>query len=223
MSRPCIEEWVGKIGGEEAPLGSQDKVQVFDNAEPLVGMQWETAKPLEVDEVSGDVLTPVKKDEAKMGGPTHVGSNLGPLVMCYVEEKGWVDETQGPLSKNWKKLAREVKLKIESERKSPTNETRECVTPLQELDQNIKTLHDNSNSLQASKNDAGTAQAKWKCLSRMVSGNSSPSTVLVGSKRPMDRVLDPNELPNKKTLVSHSDKENHFVLAAAGSQPRQEP
>ena len=186
-------------------------------------MQWETAKPLKVDEVSGDVLTLVKKDDAKVGGPTHVGSNLGPLVKCYVEEKGWADETQGPLSKNWKKLAREVKTKIECERKSPIAETSEYVTPLQELDQNIKTLHDNSNSLQASENNVGTAQAKWKRLSRLESGNSSPSTVLVGSKRPMDRVSDPNELPNKKTLVSHSDKENHFILAAAGSQPRQEP
>nr|POE53953.1 hypothetical protein CFP56_53455 [Quercus suber] len=34
-----LKEWVGKIGGTEASLGSQDKVQIIDQAEPLVGMQ----------------------------------------------------------------------------------------------------------------------------------------------------------------------------------------
>nr|POF13369.1 hypothetical protein CFP56_45570 [Quercus suber] len=90
------KEWVGKIGGREASLGSQDKVQVIDHAEALIGMQWETAQPQEVDELPQGVLAPIKKAEAKMGGPTYVGSNLGSYVMCNVEEKGWVAKTQGP-------------------------------------------------------------------------------------------------------------------------------
>ena len=38
-----LKEWVGKIGGTEASLGNQDKVQIIDQAEPLVGIQWEIA------------------------------------------------------------------------------------------------------------------------------------------------------------------------------------
>jgi len=56
----------------------------------------------------------------------------------------------------------------------------------------------------------------------MVVGTFSSSVVLASSKRPMDMVSDLNELPSKKNLVSHSDKENQFVLAAAGSHPCQE-
>ena len=64
-------------------------------------------------------------------------------------------------------------------------------------------------------------QVKWKRLPRMETGTSSISVGLAGSKRPTDMVSDLNELPSKKILVSHSEKENHFVMAKAGSQPRQ--
>ena len=44
----------------------------------------------------------------------------------------------------------------------------------------------------------------------------------VGSKWPMDMVIDHSKLPSKKFLVSHNDKENYSVLAEAGFQPHQE-
>ena len=56
----------------------------------------------------------------------------------------------------------------------------------------------------------------------METGTSSISVGLAGSKRPTDMVSDLNELPSKKILVSHSEKENHFALPQAGSQPHQE-
>ena len=55
----------------------------------------------------------------------------------------------------------------------------------------------------------------------METGTPSISVGLAGSKRPTDMVSDLNELLSKKILVSHSEKENHFVMAKAGSQPRQ--
>ena len=135
-----LKEWVGKIRGTKAFLGSQDKAQIIDQARPLVGMQWETANLQEVDEVHVGALAPIKKLEAKVGGPTNMGLDLGPLAMFYVEEKGWIAETLGPSSRHWKRLAREVKSKSESEGKSPIKVRREGPTPLQELDPNIKDL-----------------------------------------------------------------------------------
>ena len=161
-------------------------------------MQWETAHLQEVDEVHMGALIPIKKLEAKMGGPTYMGLDLGPPAMCYIEEKGWIVETLGPSSKDWKRLAREVKPKFNSEGKSPIKVKREGPTPLQELDPNIKDLHDISNSIQVSENNDGTAQARWKCLRRMEVGTSSISVGLAGSKRPMDMASELNELPSKK-------------------------
>ena len=43
---------------------------------------------------------PSIKKEAKVGGPIRMGSELGPLAMSYVEEKGWIAETLGPSSKH---------------------------------------------------------------------------------------------------------------------------
>ena len=193
-----LKEWVGKIRGTKAFLGSQDKAQIIDQAEPLVGMQWETANLQEVDEVHVGALVPIKKLEAKVGGPTNVGLDLGPLAMCYVEEKGWIVETLGPSSKHWKRLAREVKSKSESEGKSQIKVRREGPTPLQELDPNIKNFHDISNSIQVFENNDGAAQAKWKRLPRMEVGTSSISAGLVGSKRPMDMASELNELLSKQ-------------------------
>ena len=85
-------------------------------------------------------LAPTIKNEAKMGGPTNVGLDLGPLAMCYVKEKGWIAEMLGPSSKHWKQLTREVKSKPESKGKNPIKVKREGPTPLQELDPNIKDL-----------------------------------------------------------------------------------
>ena len=105
-------------------------------------MQWETAHTQEIDNVQVGTLAPSIKKEAKVGGPTSMGSELelGPLAMCYVEEKGWIAETLGPSSKHWKRLAREVKVKPDSKGKSPIKAKREGPTPLQELDPNIKDL-----------------------------------------------------------------------------------
>ena len=48
--------------------------------------------------------------------------------MCYVEEKGWIAKTLGPSSRHWKRLAREVKSKSESEGKSLIKVKREGLT-----------------------------------------------------------------------------------------------
>ena len=38
----------------------------------------------------------------------------------------------------------------------------------------------------------------------------------IGSKQPMDMVIDHSELPSKKFLVSHNDKENYSILVEVG-------
>ena len=103
-------------------------------------MEWETTNLQEVDKVHVGALAPIIKLEAKVGGPTNVGSDLGPLAMCNNEEKGWIAETLSPLSRHLKRLAREVKSKPASEGKCPIKVKREGPTPLQELDLNIKDL-----------------------------------------------------------------------------------
>ena len=86
----------------------------------------------------------------------------------------------------------------------------------------VPPLHDISNAQQVPKHSDGVVQVKWKRLPRTVVGSPSISTDIVGSKRPMDMASNLSALPSKKILVSHLDKGNQFVLAAAGSQPRQE-
>nr|POE58915.1 hypothetical protein CFP56_01693 [Quercus suber] len=217
-----LKEWVGKKGEREASLGSQVKVHNIAQVETLAGRQWETTHLQEGDEVHVGALAPFKKHEVKEGGPSYVGSVLSFSSMSHVKGRGGLAETLGPSGKDWKRLARETKPKSKSEGKSPLNIKREASTPLQNLDSNIIDLHDTSNPLQVSEINDGTAQAKWKRLPRMEMGTSPIIVGLAGSKHPMDKAFDLNELPSKKILVSHSDKENHFILAMAGPQPRQE-
>ncbi|KAK7857388.1 uncharacterized protein CFP56_017742 [Quercus suber] len=68
-----LQEGVGKSGRTEASLGSQDKVMIIDQAEPLVGMQWETGHPKEAVKEQVAVLAPSIKKEAKARGPTNMG------------------------------------------------------------------------------------------------------------------------------------------------------
>ena len=86
----------------------------------------------------------------------------------------------------------------------------------------VPPFHDISNILQVSENTDGTTQVKWKRLPRTVVGSLFTKAYSVGSKRPMDKAPDLSELPSKKILVFHSNKENQFVLAEVGSQPCQE-
>lgn len=83
---------MGKIEGTEASLGSQVQVQSSDHAEPIVGMQWETAKLQKVDKVQVGALAQIIKLEAKVGGPTNLGPKLGPLAMCHDEKDGRIAE-----------------------------------------------------------------------------------------------------------------------------------
>nr|POE45529.1 hypothetical protein CFP56_59408 [Quercus suber] len=122
--------------------------------------------------------------------------------MSHVEGRGGLAETLGPSGKDWKRLAREMKPKSNSEGKSPLNIKREASTPLQNLDPNIKDLHDTSNPLQVSEINDGTAQAKWRRLPRMEMGTSPIIAGLAGSKRPMDRASDLNELPNQEQIAA---------------------
>lgn len=86
----------------------------------------------------------------------------------------------------------------------------------------VPPLHDITNVQQVPEHSDGVVQVKWKQLPRTVVGSPSISTDIVGSKRPMDMASDLSVLPRKKILLSYLDKENQFVLVAAGSQPRQE-
>ena len=65
---------------------------------------------------------------------------MGPLAMSFDENVGWVAEKMGPISKHWKRLAREIKLNAPKKNKSPTKQKRECPTPLIELDPNALEL-----------------------------------------------------------------------------------
>ncbi|XP_075654591.1 uncharacterized protein LOC142624738 [Castanea sativa] len=83
-----LEKEVGKIEGIEASLRSQVQVQSSDQAEPIVGMQWETANFQKVDKVQMGALAPIIKLEAKVGVPTNLGPELGPFAMCYDKKDG---------------------------------------------------------------------------------------------------------------------------------------
>ena len=73
-------------------------------------------------------------------GPMLECKELGPIAMCFNENKGWISETLGPTSRHWKRLAREVHNKAAQIGGDPING--KCVgpTPLQELDPNISDL-----------------------------------------------------------------------------------
>lgn len=78
-----LKEIVGKSEGIEASFGSQVRVQSTDQADSIVGMQWETVNLQKVDKVEVGALAPIIKLETKVGGP-----NLGHLAMFYDDKNG---------------------------------------------------------------------------------------------------------------------------------------
>lgn len=78
-----LKEIVGKSEGIEASFGSQVKVQSTDQADSIVGMQWETVNLQKVDKVEVGALAPIIKLETKVGSP-----NLGHLAMFYDDKNG---------------------------------------------------------------------------------------------------------------------------------------
>ena len=60
----------------------------------------------------------------------------------------------------------------------------------------------------------------WKRLARLSVSSQATLDDCIGYKRPVDMVIDHYELPNKKLVVSSSDKEIYHVLAKTGFQSR---
>ena len=83
--------------------------------------------------------------------------------------------------------------------------------------------HDVNNYSHAPQIFENPSQPKWKRLIRESYGKASIIENQIGSKRPIDMVIDISESPCKKLGVSHEDKGNYLTMAAAGSQPRQAP
>ena len=105
---------------------------------------------------------------------------------------------------------------------APTQNT--SLTP-PKMSQPLKThasvLHDVTNSHHAPMHIENPSQTKWKCLVREPVGTTHTQEESIGLKRPSDVIVDPSELPCKKILVSHEEKENFQIMAEAIFQPRQ--
>ena len=67
-------------------------------------------------------------------------TEMGPMAMSFDQNLGWVAEKMGPISKHWKRLAREVKLDVPTKNTSPIKLKRKGPTPLIELDPNAMEL-----------------------------------------------------------------------------------
>ena len=67
-------------------------------------------------------------------------TEMGPMAMSFDQNLGWVAEKMGPISKHWKRLAREVKLDVPTKNTSPIKLKRKGPTPLIELDLNAMEL-----------------------------------------------------------------------------------
>ena len=150
-----------------------------------------------------------------------MGQDLGLSPKSHTEKLVGLMGNVSPPKKDVGRPARAAKPKSSNEGKSLLNLKKESPTPLQVLDTNIQVPHDSSNLVLVSESKNDMVQARWKRIPRMETSTPSISVGLAGSKRPTDMDSDLNELPSKKILVSHSEKENHFVMAKAGSQPRQ--
>uniref|UniRef100_A0A7N2LLI2 DUF4283 domain-containing protein n=1 Tax=Quercus lobata TaxID=97700 RepID=A0A7N2LLI2_QUELO len=87
------------------------------------------------------------------------------------------------------------------------------------MSQPIKThasvLHDVTNSHHAPMHVENPSQTKWKHPVREPVGTTHTQEESIGLKRPSDMVVDPSELPCKKILVSHEEKENFQIMAEA--------
>lgn len=85
-------------------------------------------------------MTPNHSFKLKEDGPNHENIELGPIAMCFDEKEGWILESLGPTSRHWKRLAKEVHVKVARDGENPINGKREAPIPLQELDPNISDL-----------------------------------------------------------------------------------
>ena len=216
-----LTEREGKLGGSETSMGCQKDVQTSVQVSLLAEMQWETAHSWVLEESHVGALVPTKILDESVMGQIPVGQDLGLSTNSHTVGQNGIVETPSPPKKKGIRPARDAKSKSSNNGKCPLEVKKEGPTPLQVVDTNIQVPYDSSNLALVPENKNGTVQAKWKRIPRMETGTPSFCVGLAGSKRPTDMVSDLNELPSKKILVSHSKKENHLVMAKAGSQPRQ--
>ena len=71
-----------------------------------------------------------------------------PLAMSFDKDKGWVVETLGPTSRNWKRLARQTNKPSPSKKDSPEKLKRTGPVPLKELDPNALNTKQKKGKLQ---------------------------------------------------------------------------
>lgn len=97
--------------------------------------------------------------------------------------------------------------------------TPQCETPIHRS--HAPPLQYETNYSHAPMTVENPSQTKWKCLIREFAGKAPIIEDRIGSKCPIDIVVDLSESPCKKILVSNEVKENYLIMAEADSQPRQ--
>nr|POE68486.1 hypothetical protein CFP56_74381 [Quercus suber] len=129
-----------KVEEKKASLGDDCLRIPSTQSDAKMAMQWEKTGTDKTEPLFKFKLAPNKSSTQSRLEEEISRHEMGPMAMCFDENVGWVAEKMGPISKHWKRLAREIKSEGPKKNKSPTKLKREGPTPLLELDPNALEL-----------------------------------------------------------------------------------
>ena len=153
-----VKKVMGKLEEKEAKLGKSSVEKPVAKPDVMEDKQGKTAHNHVALDVKASSQAPNLVSNLNNAGPMLEGKELGPIAMCFDENKGWISETLGPTSRHWKRLAWEVHNKVAQIEGDPINGKRAGLTPLQELDPNISELKCRRGSTGQSKKKNGEEQ-----------------------------------------------------------------
>lgn len=132
-----VKKVMGNVKEKDAKLGKSSLEKLVAKADLMEDTQVVSATNHKVQKENAFIQAPKQGVNLKDDGPNLESPNLGPVAMCFDEEKGWTLELLSPKSRHWKRLAREVQAKAAQDGGQSINGKREGPIPLPKLDPNI--------------------------------------------------------------------------------------
>ena len=136
-----------------------------------MAMQWEKVDADKTEAPFKFKLAPNKSPTQPKMEERLPRNEMGPMAMSFYENVGWVAEIMGPISKHWKRLAREIKSDAPKKKTNPTKLTREGLIPLIELDPNaleLKCRRGKTNNMLSQ-----NMKARWLAVRQWLQGSTA--------------------------------------------------
>lgn len=125
-----VKKVMGNVEKRETNLGKSSLNKPMAKADLMEDMQAMSGSNYKAQKEGDSIQAPIHRVNLKEDGPNLEGPNLGPIAMCFDKKKGWTSELLNPQSRHWKRLAREVHVKVAQDGGKSINGKREGPIPL---------------------------------------------------------------------------------------------